>query len=136
MAGSQQGLDLACRLLLDPADQVWVEDPGYTGASGALQGTEAQLVPVPVDHEGMDVAAGEHRAPRARLAFVTPSHQYPLGVTMSLRRRLALLDWAAHAGAWVVEDDYDSEYRYAGRPLASLQGLDQAQRVIYLGTLS
>lgn len=136
VAGSQQGLDLAARLLLDPGEQAWVEDPGYVGARGALGAAGAALVPVPVDAEGLDVAAGARLAPGARLAYVTPSHQFPLGVTMSLPRRLALLAWARDAGAWVLEDDYDSEYRYAGRPLAALQGLDGGGRVIYIGTFS
>ena len=136
VSGSQQGLDLAARLLLDPGDQAWMEDPGYLGARGALQAAGAELVPVPVDAEGLDVAAGARLAPRARLAYVTPSHQFPTGATMSLSRRLALLAWARSADAWVLEDDYDSEYRYAGRPLAALQGLDDAGRVIYIGTFS
>jgi GntR family transcriptional regulator/MocR family aminotransferase len=136
VAGSQQGLDLTVRLLLDPGDAAWLEEPGYPGARGALLAAGARLVPVPVDSEGLDVAAGIARCPQARLAYVSPSHQYPLGVTMSLKRRLALLEWASRAGAWVLEDDYDSEYRYVGRPLAALQGLDAAQRVIYLGTFS
>jgi GntR family transcriptional regulator/MocR family aminotransferase len=136
VSGSQQALDLAARLLLDEGDAVWMEDPCYLGARGALAGAGAHLMPVPVDAEGLDVAAGVARAPHARLAYVTPSHQYPLGVTMSLARRLALLDWAARARAWVLEDDYDSEFRYAGRPLASLQGLDRAARVCYIGTFS
>jgi len=136
VTGSQQALDLVARLLLDPGDAVWVEDPGYGGAKGALAAAGARLVPVPVDAEGLDVAAGMRRHASARLACVTPSHQYPLGVTMSLTRRLALLRWASDAGAWVLEDDYDSEYRYAGRPLAALQGLDTAGRVIYMGTFS
>jgi GntR family transcriptional regulator/MocR family aminotransferase len=123
-------------VLLDEGDAAWIEDPAYLGARAALLGVGARLVPVPVDREGLDVAEGVARAPDARLAFVTPSHQFPLGVTMSLARRLALLEWAARAGAWVLEDDYDSEYRYAGRPLAALQGLDSAGRVIYLGTFS
>jgi GntR family transcriptional regulator/MocR family aminotransferase len=136
VAGAQQAIDLAARLLLDPGERAWVEDPGYPSARGALAAAGVRLVPVPVDPGGLDVAAGARRAPDARLVYVTPSHQYPLGVTMSLARRLRLLEWAARAGAWVVEDDYDSEYRYAGRPLASLQGLDAAGRVIYLGTFS
>jgi GntR family transcriptional regulator/MocR family aminotransferase len=136
VSGSQQGLDLAARLLLDPGEQAWVEDPGYLGARGALEAAGAALVPVPIDAEGLDVAAGARLAPQARLAYVTPSHQFPLGATMSLPRRLALLAWARAAGAWVLEDDYDSEYRYAGRPLAALQGLDDAGRVIYIGTFS
>jgi GntR family transcriptional regulator/MocR family aminotransferase len=136
VAGSQQALDLAARMLLDVGDAAWIEDPGYLGARGALLGAGAQLVPVPVDDEGLDVAAGTARNSEARLIYVSPSHQYPYGMTMSLPRRLALLEWASHAGAWVLEDDYDSEYRYAGRPLAALQGLDREGRVIYLGTFS
>lgn len=134
--GSQQGLDLAARVLLDPDDSAWTEDPGYLGARGALIAAGAQITPIPVDQEGLVVQAGLELEPRARLAYVTPSHQYPLGVTMSLSRRLALLQWASQRGAWIIEDDYDSEYRYAGRPLASLQGLDREGRVIYLGTFS
>jgi GntR family transcriptional regulator/MocR family aminotransferase len=136
VAGSQQGLDLAARVLLDPGEQAWMEDPGYPGARGALLGAGARLVPVPIDAEGLVVQMGKERAPGARLAFVTPSHQFPLGVTMSMARRLSLLAWANAAGAWIVEDDYDSEFRYTGRPLAALQGIDRANRVIYLGTLS
>jgi GntR family transcriptional regulator/MocR family aminotransferase len=135
-AGSQQGLDLVARVLLDPGDRVWMEDPGYFGAAGALAGAGAQLVPVPVDEEGLDVAEGIRRAPRARLAFVTPARQLPLGVTMSLRRRLALLEWAARSGAWILEDDYASEFRYTSRPLSALQGLDSTGSVIFAGTFS
>ncbi len=136
VTGSQQALDLAARVLLDPGDAVWVEDPGYRGARGAMGAAGAVLVPVPVDDDGLDVAAGIAQCPNARLACVTPSHQYPLGVTMSAARGLVLLEWAAHADAWIVEDDYDSEYRYAGPPLAALQSLDTAGRVIYVGTFS
>ncbi len=136
VAGGQQGLDLVARVLLDPGDPVWVEDPGYRGARDVLQAAEARLVHVPVDAEGLDLAAVPTGDSAARLAYVTPSHQFPLGVTMSLTRRLALLDWAQRTGAWILEDDYDSEYRYAGRPLPALQGLDSAGRVIYLGTFS
>ncbi|MEM1177670.1 MAG: PLP-dependent aminotransferase family protein [Acidobacteriota bacterium] len=134
--GSQQGLDLAARVLLDPGDAVWMEDPGYGAAEVAFAAGGARLVRVPVDKDGLDVDAGRRLEPAARLAYVTPSHQYPLGVTLSLARRLRLLEWARSAGAWVVEDDYDSEYRYEGRPLASLAGLDGGGTVIYLGTLS
>jgi GntR family transcriptional regulator/MocR family aminotransferase len=136
VSGSQQGLDLSARLLLDPRDAVWFEEPGYLGARAAFIGAGARLVPVPVDEEGMDVARGERLCPRARLAYVAPSHQFPLGVTMSLERRFQLLDWAERSGAWILEDDYDSEFRYRDRPLASLQGLDPGGRVIYLGTFS
>jgi GntR family transcriptional regulator/MocR family aminotransferase len=136
VTGSQQGLDLTARVLLDPGESAWIEDPLYPGTRGAFQGADVRFVPVPVDRDGLDVAAGAARCPDARLAYVTPSHQYPLGVVMSLPRRLALLDWARRAGAWVLEDDYDSEFRYSGRPLAALQGLDRDGRVIYLGTFS
>jgi GntR family transcriptional regulator/MocR family aminotransferase len=136
VSGSQQALDLSARLLLEPGDEVWMEEPGYHGARAALAGAGARLVHVPVDGEGIDVAAGLACAPRAALAYVSPSHQYPLGVTMSLTRRLALLDWARTVGAWILEDDYDSEYRYTVRPLAALQGLDTDGRVIYMGTFS
>ena len=134
--GAQQGLDLAARVLLDPGDAVWVEDPGRMGASAALRGAGAQTVGVPVDAAGLRVDVGVATAPAARLACVTPSHQFPLGVAMTLPRRLALLAWARAAGAWVLEDDYCSEHRYAGRPLPALQGLDTAGRVIYLGTFT
>ena len=136
VSGSQGGLDLAARVLLDPGDAAWIEDPGYLGGRNALLAAGARLVPVPVDRDGLRVEAGIERAPRAHVAYLTPSHQFPLGVTLSLSRRLALLDWARHAGAYILEDDYDSEYRFAGRPVASLQGLDDAERVIYVGTFS
>lgn len=136
VSGSQQALDLCARVLLDPGDAAWVEDPGYGGARAALLGSGARLVPVPVDAEGLDVAAGKEREPGAQLACVTPSHQFPTGATMSLGRRLELLAWAEEADSWVVEDDYDSEYRYTGRPLEALQGLDEGGRVVYVGTFS
>jgi GntR family transcriptional regulator / MocR family aminotransferase len=136
VAGSQQAIDLAARVLIDPGDAVWVEDPSYLAGRGALAAAGATLVPVPLDREGLDVVAGKAQNPTARMAYVTPSHQYPLGVTMSLSRRQALLAWAAQGGAWVLEDDYDSEYRYAGPPLGALQGLDTSDRVIYIGTFS
>jgi GntR family transcriptional regulator / MocR family aminotransferase len=134
--GSQQGIALTAQVRLNPGDAVWMEDPGYPGATGALLGAGACLIPVPIDAAGLEVEAGKARCPGARLAFVTPACQCPLGVTMSLQRRLALLAWASQAGAWIIEDDYDSEYRYVGRPLAALQGLDAAERVIYAGTFS
>ena len=136
VSGAQQALDLAARVLLDPGDRAWVEDPGYDGLSGALAANGATLVPVPIDDAGLVVAEGRRLAPDARIACVSPSHQFPLGVTLSLKRRLALLDWARSADAFVLEDDYDSEYRYDGRPLAALQGLDGDGRVIYVGTFS
>jgi GntR family transcriptional regulator/MocR family aminotransferase len=136
VSGAQQALDLAARVLLDAGDPVWVEEPGYTGLIGALVAGGAAVVPVPVDEAGIVVAAGRAVAPGARMACVSPSHQFPLGVTMSLARRLELIEWAREAGAFILEDDYDSEYRYAGRPLAALQGLDADGRVIYVGTMS
>ncbi|GLV55564.1 GntR family transcriptional regulator [Dictyobacter sp. S3.2.2.5] len=135
-AGAQGALDLLARVLLDPGDVAWVEDPGYPGARGALLGAGATLVQVPVDQEGIDVEAGRRLCQQARLAVVTPSHQFPTGVTMSLNRRLALLEWCREARAWIVEDDYDSEFRFSGRPLEALQGLDSRGRVIYIGTFS
>jgi GntR family transcriptional regulator / MocR family aminotransferase len=136
VAGSQQALEIAAQLLLDTGDYAWVEDPGYLGARGALVGAGARLVPVPVDKEGLDVTEGTRRCAAARVVCVSPSHQFPLGMTMSLARRLSLLEWASRAGAWILEDDYDSEYRYAGRPVPSLQGLDTQSRVISIGTFS
>ncbi len=134
--GSQGALDLAARMLINAGDSVWMENPGYLGARGAFLGSGADIIPVPVDSEGLVVEAGIARAPQAKLVYLTPSHQFPLGVTMSLARRLEVLDWAKRADAYILEDDYDSEYRFAGRPLAALQGLDQAERVIYIGTFS
>ncbi len=136
VSGSQGGLDLTTRVLLNPGETAWMEDPGYLGARGALVAAGARLVPLPVDEDGLQVEIGIQRAPDARLVYLTPSHQFPLGVTMSLSRRLALLEWAKTAGAYVMEDDYDSEYRFGGRPLASLQGLDTHERIIYIGTFS
>jgi GntR family transcriptional regulator/MocR family aminotransferase len=134
--GSQQALGIAARVLLEPRQPVWVEEPGYGGARDALLMAGARLVPVPVDEEGLDVAAGIRRSRRARAALVTPSHQYPLGATMSASRRLQLLDWAQATGSWIIEDDYDSEYRYESQPVAALQGLDRDARVVYIGTFS
>ena len=136
VCGAQGALDLASRMLLDPGDAAWIEEPGYLGARGALLAAGARLIPVPVAANGLDVADGERLGPGARLAYVTPSFQFPLGVTMSLERRLRLIEWATRSGAWILEDDYDSEYRYTGRPLSAMQGLDGAGRVVYLGTFS
>jgi GntR family transcriptional regulator/MocR family aminotransferase len=134
--GSQQALDLVARVLFDAGDAMWVEDPGYLGARSAFRAAGVQLVPVPVDDDGLLVATGIKRAPRARGAYVTPSRQYPTGGSLSAGRRLELLAWAAKVGAWVIEDDYDSEFRYASRPLPSMQGLDATDRVAYVGTFS
>ncbi len=136
VTGAQAALDLSARMLTDPGDSVWIEDPGYLGARGALSAAGARLCAVPVDHEGINVSFAERKHPAARLAYVTPSYQYPLGVTMSLQRRLQLLDWAHKNRAWILEDDYDSEYRYRGYPLTALHGLDQRERVVYMGTFS
>ncbi|MEQ8861147.1 MAG: PLP-dependent aminotransferase family protein [Pseudomonadales bacterium] len=140
-SGSQQSLDLVARLLLEPGARVLVEDPGYSGLRGPLVGAGVTMVPVTVDEHGMRVEQALQTEPDARLAMVTPSHQYPLGSTLSLSRRLALLSWAHEGAGWILEDDYDSEYRYAGRPLAALRGLDAerhpgGQRVIYMGSFS
>jgi GntR family transcriptional regulator / MocR family aminotransferase len=136
VSGSQQALELSARVLLDPGTHVWVEDPGYLLAREVLTMAGCRLVAVPVDSEGMNVASGIERCRKARAALVTPSHQFPLGVTMSASRRLQLLDWAQRYGSWIIEDDYDSEYRYESQPIASLQGLDANARVIYIGTFS
>jgi GntR family transcriptional regulator/MocR family aminotransferase len=135
-SGSQQALYLLSSLLLAPGDGVWIESPGYQGASAPMAAAGARLCTVPVTAEGMDVDYGAAHYPDARMVFATPSHQLPLGATMSLQRRLALLRWAGANKAWIIEDDYDSEYRYTGPPLASLQSLDRAGCVLYVGTLS
>ena len=136
VAGAQQGIELIGRALTRPGDSAWIEEPGYPLGRVALGAAGLALAPVPVDDEGLDVVAGARSAGAAKLALVSPSHQYPLGALMSLRRRLALLEWADAANAWIIEDDYDGEYRYAGRPLAPLYTLDRAARVLYLGTFS
>lgn len=136
VAGSQQAIYLVAQVLLDDGDAVWIEDPGYLGARGALIAAGAQLVPVPVDEQGLIVSAGMNLNPNGKLIYVTPSNQYPLTITMSLSRRLELLEWASRSGAWILEDDYDSEFRFKGRPTSSLQGLDEYGRVIYIGTFS
>jgi GntR family transcriptional regulator/MocR family aminotransferase len=136
LSSAQEAFDLACRVLLDPGDPVWLEDPSWGGAHGALVAAGAQITCVPVDREGIDVARGIALRPDARLVYVSPSHQFPAGVTLSLERRLALLRWAEEGQAWILEDDYDSEFRYAGRPLTALHGLDSAGRVLYIGTFN
>jgi len=136
VSGSQQALEISARVLLDPGNQIWVEEPGYRLSRNALLMAGCQLIPVPVDDEGLDVTAGMQLCHHARAAYVTPSHQFPLGATMSASRRFQLLEWAQSSGAWIIEDDYDSEYRYGNMPIASLQGLDRNSRVIYVGTFS
>jgi GntR family transcriptional regulator/MocR family aminotransferase len=136
VSGSQQALDITARVLLDPGDSVLVEEPGYGLERTLLTASGCDLKLVPVDNEGMDVPLGIRLYGGAKAAFVTPSHHYPLGSTMSATRRLLLLNWAQSSGAWIIEDDYDSEYRFDTRPIASLQGLDVNSRVIYIGTFS
>src|SRR5205809_2856380 len=136
VSGSQQALDLTTRVIVDPGAAVWAEEPGYWLVHYVLRAAGCRSVPVPVDAEGLNVAAGIRLNRKARAAFIAPSHQYPLGVTMSATRRLQLLEWAQRAAAWIVEDDYDSEYRYNSKPIASLQGMDHHDRVIYIGTFS
>lgn len=134
-SGTQQGLYLAGRVLLSRGDPVWAEDPAYPGMTAVLDDLDLVTTRVPVDAQGIDVEAAIAACPNAGAAFVTPSHQYPLGMPMSMARRNALVAWAQRREAWIVEDDYDSELRYAGHPFPSMQGLDPS-RVIYLGTLS
>lgn len=136
VSGAQQALEIIARLVLERGDDVWMEEPGYTRARDILIAAGVNINPVPVDQEGLNVAAGQALCADARLVYVSPSHQYPLGSVMSLSRRLALLEWAHQVGAWIIEDDYDSEYRYQGRPLSSLQGLDTREQVFYMGTFS
>jgi GntR family transcriptional regulator/MocR family aminotransferase len=135
VAGSQQALELTARVLADPGDEVLLEEPGYWGARDVFSMARCRLRGIAVDDEGIEVAALP-RGTAARAVYVTPSHQFPLGVTMSVSRRLQLLEWARKAGAWVVEDDYNSEYRYESQPVGALQGLDVDARVIYVGTFS
>ncbi len=134
--GAQHGFQLIASILLDPGDKVWFENPGAIGARNCLVAAGADLVSVPVDGEGLVVDQGLARAPWFRLAFVTPSHQQPTGCTMSLPRRLALLQAAERADAWIVEDDYDGEFRYHGLPPPTLKSTDRSGRVIYVGTFS
>jgi GntR family transcriptional regulator / MocR family aminotransferase len=137
VSGTQEALDLAGRLILDPGDQVCVEDPGYPGAAMTFEALGAKICAVPVDSEGMELPGP--RARKAKLVYVTPGHQFPAGVTMSLARRLQLLEWARRSCALIFEDDYDSEFRYAGRPVPALQGLDQPGQhgvVLFSGSFS
>ncbi len=136
VSGVQQAVDLLARLLVRPGDPVWIEDPGYIGTIAAFRNVGARIVAVRVDSDGLDVAAGRKASPAARLAYVTPAHQFPLGVTMSLDRRFLLLKWARESGARIIEDDYDSEFRFLGRPIPALQGLDRSDSVIYTGTFN
>jgi len=134
--GVQEALERAAHLLIDPGDPVWVEEPGYPGADIVFRAVGAKVRHVLVNAEGLDLEWGQRHWVRAKLVYVTPAHQFPLGVTMSLRRRLALLEWARRSRTLIFEDDYDSEYRYQGRPIPALQGLDRASAVIYAGTFN
>jgi GntR family transcriptional regulator / MocR family aminotransferase len=136
VAGAQQAFSLIGSVLLNPGDRVWFENPGAIGARNSLIAAGAELVPVPVDDQGLRVDEGLRRSPRFRLAFVTPSHQQPLGVAMSLERRFALLHAAERAGAWIIEDDYDGEFSFGGAPLPTLKSVDTTDLVIYVGTFS
>jgi GntR family transcriptional regulator / MocR family aminotransferase len=136
VSGIQQALDLLARLLLKKNDPIWMEDPGYFGATIAFDNVGARMIAVPVDEEGLSVSTGIKICPDAKGVYVTPAHQFPLGVTMSLERRMALLRWASRAGAFVIEDDYDSEYRFEGPPMPALQSLDNHSSVIFIGSFS
>ena len=136
VSGSQQALEISTRVLLERGSRVWMEEPGYRFARNVFQLNGCHVVPVPVDGEGMNIAAGINLCRGAKAALITPSHQYPLGATMSASRRLQLLEWSHNSGSWIIEDDYDSEYRYEGMPIPSLQGLDPGSHVVYIGTFS
>lgn len=136
LSGAQEALDRTARILLNPGEPVWMEAPGYPGAAVVFRAVGARICPVPVDAEGLDLDRAGKKWNSARLVYTTPAHQFPLGVTMSLRRRLALLEWARRSGTLIFEDDYDSEYRYSGRPVPALQGLDRSGVVIFAGSFS
>ncbi|UHQ24213.1 PLP-dependent aminotransferase family protein [Lysobacter sp. 5GHs7-4] len=136
VSGSQMALHLCARVLLKPGDRFYFENPGYPGARAALSATGARLQPLPVDGEGLQLPPRRSARRPARAVYVTPSHQYPLGVSMNVSRRLEWLAWAREHQAWIVEDDYDSDYRFSSRPLGALQGMNGAEQVIYTGTFS
>lgn len=134
--GTQQAMNLTAQVLLQKGDEVWLDEPGYDGALGAFSAFGANVRPVISDKQGMDIASAIQHWPQAKMMFTSPSHQFPLGGTLSLSRRMALLDWAADNNMWIFEDDYNSEFRYTSQPLPALQGLDKHQRVIYAGSFS
>ena len=136
VSGIQHGLDLTIRVLLDPDDAVCVEDPCFPIIASMFKALPAKVVPIPVDDEGFDSLEARRRCRRPKLIYVTPAHQFPLGSLMPVSRRLSLLEWSSRIGAWIFEDDYDSEYRYAGRPVPALQGFDHRGVVIYSGSFS
>jgi GntR family transcriptional regulator/MocR family aminotransferase len=135
LSSTQQAIDLSIRVLANPGDPMWLEDPGYGGARGAAAAGGCEIVPVPLDEQGLCFTSGPVERP-PRLVYVTPSHQFPSGLTMTLPRRLALVEWARATGAMILEDDSSSEFRHTGQPLAALQGLDQDERVLYIGTFN
>jgi GntR family transcriptional regulator/MocR family aminotransferase len=134
--GSQQGLDLVMRALLNHGDPVWHEDPGYFGARASMLFAGAEIFPCPLDSEGLNIEYSSVKYPAPKLIYTTPSHQFPLGFTMSISRRIQVLQYASKNDCWIIEDDYDSEFRYSGDPLPSLQGMDKNNCVLYLGTFS
>lgn len=136
VSGVQQGLDILARILVKPGEPVWMEDPGYFGAFAAFRNVGARMIPVPVDEHGLAVSKAKQLCPRAKGAYLTPAHQCPLGITMSLERRLAILAWAQDTGSFILEDDYDSEYRFEGQPVPVLQGLDRHGSVVLLGSFN
>jgi GntR family transcriptional regulator / MocR family aminotransferase len=136
VSGVQNALDLLARLLLKKDDPVWLEDPGYFGAAIAFGNVGAKVIPVPVDDEELSVSSGVRACAEPKGMYLTPAHQFPLGMTMSLERRMAVLKWASRVGAFVIEDDYDSEYRFEGRPVPALQSLDRSSNVILIGSFS
>jgi len=136
VSGVQQGLDLVARLIIRPGEAVWMEDPGYFGAISAFRQAGAQIIPVPVDKYGLSIFEGERLYKDAKAAYLTPAHQCPLGMAMPAERRMALLNWARRARSILIEDDYDSEYRFEGRPIPALQGLDRNGSVIFLGSFN
>jgi GntR family transcriptional regulator / MocR family aminotransferase len=136
VSGVQQALDLLARLLLKRHDPVWMEDPGYFGATIAFRNVGARIIPVPVDDEGLSVSTGMRMCAHAKGIYLTPAHEFPLGMTMSLERRMAVLKWASRAGTFVIEDDYDSEYRFEGQPVPAMQSLDRNSNVIFIGSFS
>lgn len=135
-SGVRESVALFARIVLDAGEKAWIEEPGYSGVGQTLASSGVHAIPVPIDEFGFSLEAALALAPDARLAIVTPSHQFPLGTVLSLPRRLALLNWAERTGNWIIEDDFDGEYRYSGRPLAPLRALDRTGRVAYLGNFS
>ncbi|HEX4851472.1 MAG TPA: PLP-dependent aminotransferase family protein, partial [Puia sp.] len=136
LTGAQQGLNIITRAILERGDKVWMEDPGYFGAKNAFEEAGAKICHVPMEKDGLDIRFGKMKFPDAKMIYVTPSNQFPLGYTLTHAKRLELLSWASENKVWILEDDYDSEFRYEGNPLPSLQGLDKSERVIYIGTFS